>query len=214
MDAYPWHRGRDVRLPREADDGRIGRAAEALRDAMNRAGVAPAGLRSRPMHVMEFNRTVVEYRNKAMTTALRVMDMLGLLWEAHGDRGVEAAVDKQGGRDRYAAWLASSFWGCRVRVMKESSLASAYEVSAAGRGMKVTFEPRAETRHFCVALASMVSKYVRELFMGMVNDYWLARVPGIRPTAGYVTDGRRFLSDIRAELQSDPALAEMLVRAC
>ena len=43
------------------------------------------------------------------------------------------------------------------------------------------------------ALASMVAKYVAgELSMLAFNRYWCARLPELRPTAGYPTDARRF----------------------
>jgi len=55
----------------------------------------------------------------------------------------------------------------------------------------LTFQPRADQSYFCVALASMVSKYLRELLMGEFNRFWQEHVPGLRPTAGYPTDAAR-----------------------
>ena len=52
--------------------------------------------------------------------------------------------------------------------------------------------PRADQRDGLVALASIVSKTVRELWMDVFNAYWRARVPGLRPTAGYPVDAVRF----------------------
>ena len=54
----------------------------------------------------------------------------------------------------------------------------------AGRDVFVTFQPRADSEHFCVALASMASKYLRELFMLEFNRFWQEKVPGLAPTAG------------------------------
>jgi hypothetical protein len=48
-----------------------------------------------------------------------------------------------------------------------------------------------------VALASMVSKYVREILMLEFNAYWQNHVPGIEPTAGYPGDSHRFFAAIR-----------------
>ena len=63
--------------------------------------------------------------------------------------------------------------------------------------MRLTFQPRAESAHFCTALASMVSKYVRERLMEEFNRFWLERTPGLKPTAGYPGDARRFFDAIR-----------------
>ena len=46
-------------------------------------------------------------------------------------------------------------------------------------------------------LASMGAKYTRELFMRRLNAWFAERMPGIEPTAGYVEDGRRFLTEVK-----------------
>ena len=49
-----------------------------------------------------------------------------------------------------------------------------------------------------VALASMTAKYHRELAMRALNQYWQNRVDGLRTTAGYPVDAKRFKSEIAA----------------
>ena len=44
----------------------------------------------------------------------------------------------------------------------------------------------------------MASKYLRELAMRAFNDYWCGHVPGLRRTAGYPTDAKRFKLEISA----------------
>jgi hypothetical protein len=53
-----------------------------------------------------------------------------------------------------------------------------------------------------VALASMTAKYVRELLMDRFNRFWQHHAPDLKPTAGYVQDGRRFLAEIDPLIQS------------
>jgi hypothetical protein len=48
----------------------------------------------------------------------------------------------------------------------------------------------------------MASKYLRELAMGAFNEFWRRRVAGLRPTAGYPQDARRFKADIAGALAS------------
>ena len=62
----------------------------------------------------------------------------------------------------------------------------------------MTIQPRADADHLCVALASMLSKYVREVLMEQFNQFWQRHVPGLKPTAGYPTDAVRFFADIGA----------------
>jgi ribonuclease HII len=47
-----------------------------------------------------------------------------------------------------------------------------------------------------VALASMISKYLRELAMQAFNQFWIRHLPELRPTAGYPGDSQRFKRDI------------------
>jgi hypothetical protein len=51
------------------------------------------------------------------------------------------------------------------------------------------------------ALASMTSKYLRELAMRSFNDFWCGRVPDLSPTAGYPGDARRFMDAIAGARQ-------------
>jgi ribonuclease HII len=68
--------------------------------------------------------------------------------------------------------------------------------------LRLVITPQAESQSFAVALASMVSKYIREIFMHHWNAYWQQQVPGLRPTAGYPGDALRFLQAIeQARLQ-------------
>ena len=61
----------------------------------------------------------------------------------------------------------------------------------------LTIQPRADTEHFCVALASMASKYLRELLMLEFNRFWQSHVADLKPTAGYPGDAARFHEAIR-----------------
>jgi len=65
-----------------------------------------------------------------------------------------------------------------------------------GRTIRVAFLLGGESRSLPIALASMLAKYVRELHMALFNEFWAENVPGLKPTAGYPNDARRFLADI------------------
>ena len=53
-----------------------------------------------------------------------------------------------------------------------------------------------------IALASIFSKYTRELFMHLFNRFFESRLPGIKPTAGYPLDAQRFLSEAESAVRS------------
>ncbi len=63
-----------------------------------------------------------------------------------------------------------------------------------------------------MALSSMYSKYIRELHLGLFNGFWREHLPGLRPTAGYPEDARRFLGDINDLRKSLDIKDEILIR--
>ena len=107
--------------------------------------------------------------------------------------------DKHGGRHYYFGRLVDAFPEARVERFVETPLLSRYAVSDSNHLLEVSFRPKADADDGLVALASMVSKTLRELWMDVFNDYWSRRIPGIKRTAGYPTDAARFRAQIEAE---------------
>jgi ribonuclease HII len=105
-------------------------------------------------------------------------------------------IDKHGGRNTYAAMLQDALGEGMVVAHEEGMERSSYTVLGLDREMRLTFQPRADGEHFCVALASMASKYLRELLMLEFNRFWQEIVPGLKPTAGYPGDADRYYQAI------------------
>ena len=106
-------------------------------------------------------------------------------------------VDKHGGRNNYAAMLQSALTDGMVVAFEEGRERSVYRVMGMKREVRLTFQPRADAEHFCVSLASMVSKYVREMLMKEFNQFWQTHLPELKPTAGYPGDAVRYYEAIR-----------------
>ena len=193
LDAYPWYRGWDAPLPRAASDGQAERDAQRLRDI---PGVEFLGARIAPVLTAEFNRIVEAHGTKAAALFLRTADLLQWAWERWGDGGLVVLADKHGGRNRYGLLLHQAFFGARLETLEEGRRASRYHLADGHRAMTVGFYMDGDAHHLPVALASVFSKYVRELFMEGFNAYWTRQVPGLRPTAGYGADARRFLEEL------------------
>jgi hypothetical protein len=64
-----------------------------------------------------------------------------------------------------------------------------------------------------VAIASMLSKYLREALMNRFNAWWKTHLPALEPTAGYYNDGLRFLHDIAAKRRELGIADAVLVRS-
>jgi hypothetical protein len=118
-----------------------------------------------------------------------------------GDHRISVLCDKHGGRDRYLPLLMNCFPDRFIEVVSEGRLRSVYRFGPAQRRVQIAFQARGES-HLPTALASMASKYLRELAMHAFNDFWRQQVADLRPTAGYPIDARRFKADIAAAQQS------------
>lgn len=200
---YPWYAETDLPLPLCLTRTDLALSVNALRVALGRARVRLEAMRSETIFTGEFNRLVQGTRNKA-TAALDVTArLLMYLWRKFPDARLRVHVDRQGGRMRYLPALQRIFDGCRFKVIDESRSHSAYRISDGRRSVELSFTVDAEQQQLPVALASMTSKYLRELFMTLFNVFWARRVAELKPTAGYRTDGDRFYRQI------EPAAARL-----
>jgi len=111
-------------------------------------------------------------------------------------------IDRHGGRIRYRQDLQQAWPEAKIQILVENNEMSRYRLDIDGRKVTMTFASKSDEKHMPVALASMVAKFTRELHMMRFNKYFATLVPDIKPTAGYVQDGRRFLKEI------EPILAE------
>jgi hypothetical protein len=110
---------------------------------------------------------------------------------------VAVICDKHGGRNFYQPLLQQHVAPCVVEVYGEGRNESLYRWGPEDCRTEVVFRVNAE-RHLPCALASMTSKYLRELSMRAFNEYWVRQLPELRPTAGYPVDAGRFKADIAA----------------
>lgn len=198
--AAPWYAGEPIPLPlaRSADEAKID--ANLLGSALTAAGVAVAALRCRITAEDEFNETVRATGSKAETTTAPLASLLNEAVAMH-DGPIRIICDRQSGRLDYNGVLAHAFPDEPIALDARTERASRYLLRD-GR-VAIHFETGSEERHLPAALASMTAKLVRELMMHRFNRHFGARRPGLRPTAGYVQDARRWLGDTRDLLTDD-----------
>ena len=109
--------------------------------------------------------------------------------------------------------LMTAFDDVRLDILEESPDRSSYRLTRQPVPWVIRFVRQGETHHLPIALASIVSKYIRELFMNCFNRYWCAQVADLRPTAGYYQDGQRFLADADQAIARQGVDRDWLVRA-
>ena len=189
-----WYHGTSP-LPLDAEPEDNSDIAKGLADHCKQLEITWGPIRSVVVCPAAFNAAIDKWDSKGAVLALSMVKLLRAL--PRDDDTWQIYVDKHGGRDSYAAHLQPAFDHGLVTAVAEGRHRSIYKVIDGGCHMQVTIEPRADANHFCVALASMVSKYLRELFMVEFNRFWLSKVPELKPTAGYPGDSKRFWADIR-----------------
>lgn len=194
LERYPWYREHlgSLLLPLAAEPEPIAAARRRLAGAARAAGVTAVRVAVRPLLEAEFNEQAAAAGSKALVLfRLNAALMDDLLARRRPDRII---CDRHGGRRHYRALLESAFPLAGVRVVEERRERSVYTVF--GDAMEVCWLVAGERHAFEVALASIFAKYARELFVECINRFFARRLPGLRRTAGYYQDGRRFLCDL------------------
>jgi ribonuclease HII len=143
-----------------------------------------------------FNQLLNHWHSKGAILGHGLTELLlRQLTSADDDESIDFTIDKHGGRNYYFPMLQQAMGEKMVIAHEEGMNRSVYSVH--GRDIRFTFQPRADNEHFCVALASMASKYLRELLMVEFNQFWRTHLPDLAPTAGYPGDSRRFYRAIK-----------------
>ena len=179
------------------DHGQRSLRRAKLDRALTSSGIVVEAVQATATHPKRLNELFDELGNKssANTTLLFALlrDVLGT--EKHHPNP-RVVVDRQGGLMRYHALLTTKFHGATINTIAESPEISRYCVERHEKSLHIGFETKADSTHLTVALASMAAKTVRELLMGRLNTFFGQKRPDLKPTAGYVQDGRRWLADI------------------
>ncbi len=208
---YPWYEGAgDGALSADLGDRDIASAALARDLAAN--GIELLGLRSCPLEVAYYNKMVAAVKNKADVLFTATSSLIKHAFDSSQSDQLQVIVDRQGGRVRYRNNLQRMFEDAELTILRESPTTSSYELQGRGKRMRVHFVVGADSRFLPVSLASMVSKYIRELLMGNINRYFAGFDAGLKPTAGYWKDGLRFIQDIETNLPHVKFDSNQLVR--
>ena len=171
-----------------------------------------SGIRSAILLPIEFNAGVIKYGNKANLLSERT---LGLISDfiSGSEENVTIDCDKHGGRNYYGPLISKILTDQPVTPLVESPSQSAYYWVQDGHPRDIRFTPKGEEQ-LPVALASMVSKYLREVFMLAWNDFWKTYLPEVKPTKGYPQDAKRFLAEIQSVALAKGFSREDYVRNC
>jgi hypothetical protein len=211
---YPWYGTAGIEsFPIEQPALPIQLFANALRMEMQRSQTRCVYLSARIVLERRLNHLIRATRNKATVLFSTTAIHLDHLLKTHGHGPMTIFCDRQGGREHYGALLRLMFDEWSLEVLREQDGHSDYRLKNGTNSVRIIFREKAETHCMAVALASMLSKYLREALMRRFNSFWARHLPEVAPTAGYYGDGARFLRDIEPTRRQLGIADEELIRS-
>jgi hypothetical protein len=215
LQQYPWYRSSaGERFPAAQDAAATRIPANAMAVEMRRLGVECTHYAARVVCEKQFNTMLAATRNKASALFSISAIHLDHLLSTFGHRNLTILCDRQGGRQHYGSLLRMMFEEWSLEITLETEPMSEYRLRKGTDEVRLIFREKCEEASLPTAAASMLSKYVRESLMRRFNAFWAAHLPLLTPTAGYYTDGLRFLRDIEIKRKELGIADRELIRCC
>jgi ribonuclease HII len=210
LSSAPWCCNTST-LPIAVDPDQLRIDTSRLRHGLEQANVRCEMLACLSIDAATYNeRTEIESKASLnFSTAMRHVDLIIHRWKNEHPRIV---IDRQGGKIRYRNDIQFCWPEAHIQILTEGATMSRYRLRFGDTLATITFASKGDENHFPVAIASMVAKYTRELQMIRLNRYFVGVMPELKPTAGYVKDGRRFLKEIEPVLEKKGINPDVLVR--
>ena len=211
---HPWYiPAAQDRFPIELDAAAVGVMSNAVKLELKQAGCCVEHLAADVMLEGRLNAMLAQTHNKASVLFSLAARHIDVLLRQFAGRKLIIVCDRQGGREHYGRLLQLMFEDWHLEILEEHDDCSDYRlVHFDGRSARILFATKSETKSMPTAIASMLCKYLREAMMHRFNAFWRMHLPEVKPTAGYYTDGLRFMKDIDAKRTAMGILESRLVR--
>ncbi len=199
----PWYAGEQIPLPLDGTLEARRISASVLNRVLQKTGIQLGHIACETIHPHQINAAANRHERKSALNLAGALRLADGVRRRHPDTHPRVVIDRQGGRQSYREQLALAWPNATVRILGETPRISRYRLEFAEGPITISFEAESESANLPAALASMTAKLVRELHMMRLNRFFGVRVPELKPTAGYVQDGRRFMQDV------DPVCREL-----
>ncbi|MCC6554727.1 MAG: hypothetical protein IT372_17270 [Polyangiaceae bacterium] len=162
-----------------ADDKLVGAIHKDL-DRLAEKGVEVVAARTVILCARRLNEGAAAGKNRFVMD-LHAMERLVIELREVAGADVTAVCGKVGGFGKYEGAF-GPLGGRLCSVLEEGRARSAYRFPGVG---EIAFVRDSDASDLCVALASMVGKYMREALMERVARHWQRAVPGLSGASGY-----------------------------
>lgn len=191
LKAIPWYENiGSMSLPIDCERESLESSADELDRFLESKNIAVKAISSDVVSAWRFNGYLKNYNKSESCQQILTPLISGALKDKS-----RIIVDRQGGRRYYGEWLINLFPGSPLSIRRETQDLSVYDLGTAS----IHFQVKGDDLYLETALASIFSKYLRELMMESFNAYWREKVPDIKKTAGYPQDARRFIRDLKSQ---------------
>jgi len=194
--SHQWYCHQNLTLPCKIDADALRLSTSLMKRELDAVHAKISAVKSVPLVEKKYNHMVRLTKNKSEVLFSQTVRLITKVLDDSQENNVRICIDKQGGKDSYVKNLLQAFSDANLAVEKEDRQESIYCLNYPNRSIKIHFCEKGESQHLLIAWASLISKFLRELFMTQFNAFWRSHNPELRPTAGYWEDGHRFLNDI------------------
>ena len=195
----PWYMPNPQdRFPLENDLLSLKLFGNSFRQELTSADTTLLSYRASVLLEEPLNKLLDATQNKSSAEFSIIAKHIDYLMRQYAGEGLLLYCDRLGGRSHYGSLLRLMFEEWALQIVLETAEHCEYLLTRDSITVRIIFREKAEIHAMPVALASMIAKYLREALMNRYNRWWAAQVPGVQPTAGYWTDGNRFLDDVAA----------------
>jgi len=193
---YPWYKNLAAQKINFNSD-EISISASVLRKDLDANKINLTFLKSFCVDAGCYNAMIEKIRNKSSVVFHFVCRLIDEAIRGSQNRNFHFVIDRQGGRMHYGQHLRTMFGNMDLQILKEEENISSYQLVSKYKNIRMDFAVKADDDFLPVCLAAMASKYLREQLMISLNSYFIEQCADLKPTAGYWTDGNRFLNDLK-----------------
>lgn len=178
----------------ELSEDEISRLAIEAFGALASSGIQLVAIRASLVSEPEFNRRVLRLGSKGQLLSEATLDLASRMLCDFPGTPIDIFCDRQGGRKNYLPLLLEWMPDQWFIETERNSIRCSYR-STSQPTIQIHFTVRGDSFP-ATALASMAAKYLRERLMESFNAFWQSECQGLKPTAGYPVDAKRFRDEI------------------